>query len=49
MQGKVKQSAPAQLYVGIDVCKAHLDIYLHPIGDAFQVANDRPGCQTPLE
>lgn len=43
MQGKVKQSATANVYVGIDVCKGHLDVYLHPVGTAFQVPNDKPG------
>lgn len=43
MQGKVKQSAEAQLYVGIDVSKGHLDVYLHPLETAFQVLNDKSG------
>ena len=43
MQGKVlpERSADPQVYVGIDVCKDWLDVYLHPLGEAFRVANDR--------
>ena len=29
------------MYVGVDVCKAHLDVYFHPFGEALRVANDR--------
>lgn len=45
MQGKVspEQSALMTVYVGIDVCKAWLDVYLHPIGRLFRVANSREG------
>ena len=43
MQDKVKRSAQAPVYVGIDVSKARLDVYLHPLGEAFQVANDKSG------
>lgn len=45
MQGKVspEQSALMAVYVGIDVCKAWLDVYLHPIGRQFRVANSREG------
>lgn len=41
MQGKVtpEQDAPTAVYVGIDVCKAHLDVHLHPLGQAFRVPN----------
>jgi len=44
MQGKVllEQSAPT-VYVGVDVCKEWLDVYLHPVGRALRVANDREG------
>src|SRR5919206_1027127 len=35
-------SAP-QLFVGIDVAKAQLDIALRPTGDRWAVANDEPG------
>ena len=31
------------MYVGVDVCKAHLDVYFHPFGEALRVANDRAG------
>lgn len=48
MQGKVQsqaRSAQSQVYVGVDVCKAHLDIYLHPLGQHLRVTNDRHGIQ----
>jgi len=35
--------ANAAVYVGIDVCKARLDVHLHPIGEHFAVANDAGG------
>ncbi len=43
MQGKVHADAMATVYVGIDVCKARLDIHLHPTGERFAVANDAGG------
>lgn len=44
MQGKVLPERSAEpVYVGIDVCKAWLDVYLHPIGHQFRVANSREG------
>jgi transposase len=45
MQGKVplEQSAPARVYVGIDVCKDWLDVHVHPIGQAFRIPNTRTG------
>ena len=44
MQGKTspERSATA-VYVGVDVCKAWLDIYLHPVNRRLKVANDRDG------
>lgn len=44
MQGKVppEQSAP-RVYVGVDVCKDWLDVYLHPIGHQFRVASTPDG------
>lgn len=44
MQGKVttEETMPA-VYAGIDVCKARLDVHLHPIGTDFCVANDAAG------
>jgi len=44
MQGQKspEHSAP-RVYVGIDVCKDWLDVYLHPIGQAFRVANAPEG------
>lgn len=45
MQGKVSsgQSAGMGVYVGIDVCKERLDVYLHPVGRKLSVANSRDG------
>jgi transposase len=45
MQGKVslEQSAATRVYVGVDVCKGWLDVYVHPIGHAFRVHNTRDG------
>ena len=45
MQGKVlpERSAQMPVYVGIDVCKDWLDVYLHPLGQSFRVANAPEG------
>ena len=45
MQGKVQFEARSAhpLYVGIDVCKDHLDVYLHPLAVHCRVTNDRHG------
>ena len=43
MQGKVHDDAMAAVYVGIDVCKERLDVYLHPLGERLAVANDAGG------
>lgn len=45
MQGKVlpEPNAMTPVYVGIDVSKAFLDVYLHPSGATLRVANDRNG------
>lgn len=45
MQGKKlpEPSAKAKVYLGIDVCKAWLDVYLHPLGQRLRVANSREG------
>lgn len=45
MQGKAKPApnAPQDIHVGIDVCKAWLDIFLHPVGVRFRLANDESG------
>jgi transposase len=46
MQGKIQpeaRSAQAQVYVGVDVCKDYLDVYVHPLGQSLRVANDRVG------
>lgn len=43
MQGKVHADAMPAVYAGIDVCKERLDIYLHPLGERFSLANDAGG------
>lgn len=45
MQGQKspEQSAETGVYVGIDVCKAWLDVYLHPLGQSLRVANTPEG------
>jgi transposase len=45
MQGKVspEHSADARVYVGIDVCKAWLDVYLHPVGRKLRLSNNLLG------
>ncbi len=44
MQGKITSvRANEAVYVGIDVCKAWLDVYLHPTGQSFRVPNSKEG------
>lgn len=45
MQGKdsSRRSATAKVYIGIDVCKARLDVYIHPPGKRLALANDQAG------
>jgi len=44
MQGKVSPERSAEeVYVGVDVCKAWLDVYLHPVGRELRVANTPEG------
>ena len=45
MQGKEpsQQSVTRRVYLGIDVSKARLDVYVHPIGRTFAVSNDADG------
>ncbi len=43
MQGKVHAGAMSAVYVGIDVSKERLDVYLHPLGECLAVANDAGG------
>lgn len=45
MQGKVspERSACDRVYVGVDVCKEWLDVYLHPVGLSLRVANTPTG------
>ena len=37
------RSAQSQVYAGVDVCKDHLEVYLHPLGCHLRVANQRDG------
>lgn len=45
MQGKeLSERQPmAKVYIGIDVCKAWLDVHAHPLGEDARFANDRSG------
>lgn len=45
MQGKVllERSAEGEVYVGIDVSKEWLDIYIHPSGQRLRISNDVVG------
>lgn len=53
MQGRVKiwrkkpksqvRRMKQKQWVGIDVCQKHLDVYIRPIGELFQVTNDESG------
>lgn len=44
MQGKITSvGAGSAVYVGIDVCKAWLDVHLHPTGQSFRVSNSKDG------
>src|SRR3546814_1979505 len=45
MQGKKlpEPSAESKVYLGIDTCKAWLDVYVHPLGHRLRVANSREG------
>lgn len=45
MQGKVlsEERSAQPVYVGVDVCKDRLDVYLHPLDQHLCVANDRDG------
>lgn len=45
MQGKVtsKDSAATQVYIGIDVCKKWLDVFIHPVGQSARVENTAKG------
>lgn len=42
MQGKITSvRASEAVYVGIDVCKEWLDVYMHPAGQTFRFANSK--------
>jgi len=45
MQGKeLSEQVPnVEAYIGIDVCKSHLDIHIHPSGETLRAGNDRAG------
>jgi transposase len=45
MQGQIQPEARSaqRVYVGVDVCKDHLDAHLHPLGRRLRVANERDG------
>ena len=44
MQGKEpSRQAPARVYIGVDVCKARLDVYIYPLDKRLVMANDAAG------
>lgn len=45
MQGKVLPEARSarKVYVGVDVCKDYLDVYLHPFGERLRLPNNSAG------
>jgi transposase len=44
MQGKITSvRADDAVYAGLDVCKAWLDVYVHPTGQSFRVSNNKEG------
>lgn len=44
MQGKVLlERSASSVYVGVDVCKDYLDVFLHPLGKHLRVANGSGG------
>lgn len=47
MQGKalLEPNAETRVYVGIDVCKDWLDVYVHPVGRTLHLSNTREGLQ----
>ena len=47
MQGKVQPETRSAdpVYVGVDVCKSHLDLHFHPLGRSFRISNDHNGIQ----
>ena len=50
MQGKVLlERSATPVYVGLDVCKARLDVYIHPTGQKLTVSNDRDGLRVRFE
>jgi transposase len=38
-----------KVWVGVDICKAHLDVYLFPLGQILQVPNTDEGVQSLIE
>jgi len=42
MQEKINQPL-ARVHLGIDVGKANLDVFVHPVGGRFRFTNDKPG------
>lgn len=44
----MNQDSPSECFVGIDVSKQHLDIYLRPLDRSLQVGNDPNGIQSLL-
>ena len=42
-QGRAKMEGSAEVFVGIDVAKAKLDVHVHPLGTRFEVSRDPRG------
>lgn len=51
MQGKImsEHSAARPVYVGVDVCKERLDVYLHPTGRHLSIANSCDGLKRLIQ
>jgi hypothetical protein len=43
LKAETETETETAVYAGIDTSKAALDVYLHPIGHAFRVANTKDG------
>ena len=43
MQEKIERSATSKVYIGCDVSKRWLDIFIHPLGQHMRLSNDRQG------
>ncbi len=44
----VRTDLAAEVYVGVDVSKGHLDVFVRPAAERFSVSNDAAGVDTLL-